>query len=58
MLARSMASIKSLEQSPTFLNRERQGLGALAVLKSTQPEVMYYLKAIASNNACKNLPLR
>jgi hypothetical protein len=58
MLAVLIASMKPLDQSPAFLNKERLGLRALPTHECTQPALIYYLKAIASNNACKSLPSR
>ncbi len=53
-----MVSMKRLEQSSAFLNKERIGLRALLTHKKTQHAAINYLKAIANDSACKSLPSR
>ncbi len=50
--------MKPLDQIQVFPNKERLGLRVLLTHKNTRPALIYYLKAIASNNTCKSLPLR
>ncbi len=48
----------TFRHSPTIPKHgKRQGLGALPTHKSTRPTAIYYLKAMANDNACKTIKI-